>query len=145
VYNYDSHALDSLNLQNKGFGIWINGSIGFNPLNLFRNAENKIRDSKNKAILSAMIKNINIESSNIQFYGLNLRYGSNQTNFFVESAYENIDGEERYIIAYGGEYRIDLKKTIEFSLRTDYNNEFTLKQLIPSIKLNMALSKDPFK
>lgn len=129
IHNYVSPSLDSLKFEDRGFGFWLNGSVGV---------------GKN-ILISGLIKIINLKENNEEFYGANLRFGNSTTNFFVEYIREIVDSEKKNTISYGGEYRIDSKKSIEFGLRTEYNNDFDLKSLIPQVKVNWNLAKNIFK
>ncbi len=141
VYNYDNPVLDSLNFKNSGWGLWFQGSWGFELFDMFF-ANNKSKE--HTVLLSGMGRYLKISSLNSQFYGFNIRYGSAKTNLFGELSYEKTGDNESYTITYGGELRIDATKSILFGLKNLYTDKFNTKSLIPAIKLNWILAGNQF-
>jgi hypothetical protein len=125
LMNLSSASIDSAKIQSDGFGAWLNGAqkIG------------------NRAIAAGMAKFVSISDKINQFYGANFKYGDSQKNGFIEFTFENNDNVNIYSIAYGGEYRIDATKAIEFGLRHTFDSDFSLKQLEPSIRINWNPAK----
>ncbi|MBN1348131.1 hypothetical protein JXJ21_01845 [candidate division KSB1 bacterium] len=129
IHSYINPSLDSLVMEDKGFGVWLNGSVGIGK----------------SILLSSLVKYIKWEHINTQTVGGNLRYGDSKSNFFVEYVYEKVGDINRNLISYGGEYRIDQKKALEFSLATEYTKKFKLKNLIPQVRVNWNVAKDLLK
>lgn len=141
VYNYDNPSLDSLRFENSGWGIWFQGSWGFNLFDLLF-ANNK--SNEHQITLSGMGRYLKINSLKSQFYGFNICYGSSKANLFGEFSYEKTGKEEAYTIAYGGELRIDATKSILFGIKNCYTDKFNTKRLIPAVKINWILAGNPF-
>jgi hypothetical protein len=128
IFNYDSPNIDSLNFQSKGFGVWINASYSFGIKNV---------------LASSLLKFININGKVNQFYGGNITCGSSTFTGFVEAYYEDNNSDKTFNIGYGGDYRIDNNKSIEFGIQTKYDTKFTFKNLIPKIKINWDFGTNP--
>lgn len=126
IYNYLSESIDSLSFDNQGGGVWISGNFGIGK----------------KVLINGMVKYSKIAKNNVTTIGANFRYGGLNTNFFVEGLYNaaSNDNLERFTIAYGGDIKF---KTfaLQFGLRTDYNKEFSFKNLIPVVNFNYLLNQ----
>lgn len=141
LFNYDNPAIDSLKFSNSGFGLWMQGSWGFDLFDLFI----KYNNSKDHmVILSGLGRYTKIDDFGNQFYGLNIKYGDSKANLFGEIDYEKTGTVESYILTYGGELRIDATKSIMFGLKNRYTDNFSTNSLIPAIKINWILAGNPF-
>lgn len=127
VFNYSSERLDQLGLMRKGTGVWINGAYGFGQ-------------KKNKWLLSGLFKLIEYDNTEYT-YGLNLRYGSAQLNIFAESVWVQTDENTTTTLAYGGDFRLNPKVFLHFGIRTEYNEDFKLQNLLPRINLKWAMNR----
>lgn len=130
LYNYESPSIDSLKLTDQGFGVWLSFGTGFGTKNW---------------LLCGLLKGVEINDQLTQFFGVNLRYGGSTINFFAEVIYEKSNQTKKYTIAYGGEYRLDAKRSIEFGLRTGVDTDFNLRSLTPSVKLNWNFGESVLK
>lgn len=124
VYNYLSESIDSLTFSNQGGGVWISGNFGIGK----------------KILINGMVKYSEIRKNSFTTIGANFRYGGLNANFFIEGLYNatNNDNLNKITIAYGGDIRF---KTfaLQFGLRTDYTNDFNLKNLVPVVNFNYLL------
>jgi len=141
LYNYDNPSLDSLKFKNSGFGLWFQGSWGFDIFDAFVKNKNT---KEHMVIISGMGRYTKIDGFNNQFYGLNLKYGDAKVNLFGEFCYEKAGTIESYIVTYGGELRIDETKSIMFGLKNRYTDNFSTTNLIPAIKINWILAGNSF-
>jgi hypothetical protein len=141
LFNYDNPSLDSLKFRSSGFGLWLQGSWGFDLFDLFKK-NNKSKD--HMVILSGLGRYTKIEDFGNQFYGLNIKYGDAKANLFGELSYEKTGAIESYIVTYGGELRIDATKSIMFGLKNRYTDNFSTNSLTPAIKINWILAGNPF-
>jgi hypothetical protein len=123
IYHYKNPALDSLKLEDKGFGIWLNGVWGFGK----------------SIALAGLAKYIDLDKSVERLYGFNFRYGSRTTNFYLEFAYEKATEDEHYILGYGGQHRLKDDLFVKFGLQTEYRDRFELKSLVPRVDINWNL------
>ena len=72
-------------------------------------------------------------------WGANLRYGGHDLIFFLEEVYENIEGQDKYTIAYGRDYKIASFLTfliVQFGIRTEYNKSFKISKFFSIVNLN---------
>lgn len=122
-YNYQNTAIDSLNLQQDGLSVWVNGCIGFGR----------------KWLLTGVFRYTQINtprraSTHELFGGFNLRYGSPKFNFFVEvlnrDSY-NLMNFKAVTVAYGGDWRFSKNVMLSYGVRTVYGQNFAFKQLVP--------------
>jgi hypothetical protein len=126
LYEYDSPRLDSLNLRGAGFAAWASAAHGF---------------GSERWLLSAMGRYMSVADQTRTAAGANIRYGGPDLDFFVEYLFREAGAIDQHEIAYGGSYRADESRNIEFGLRTVYNADFDLKRLIPTVKLNWVFGK----
>ena len=124
VFNYDSGKLDSLNLRSQGYSAWLSGVFGI---------------GKN-VMVNGMLKYSNIGSIDYFEVGGNIRYGSNRANVFIEYLYSSQEDRNNNL-AYGIDYKLPNNLVLQASLKTQYNEEFNLKSLIPTIDFNYQLSQ----
>lgn len=132
LWSYDNPDLDSIKLVSRGYGIWINGAFGPST------------KSKGKWLFTGMFKYIKLLSSEEYFLGGNIRYGSSSFNVFFEYVYEDIASVKQTTLSYGGEYRLDATRTIEFGLRKELESDFSFRDLTPRVKLNWNLMDNIF-
>jgi hypothetical protein len=130
LYTYDSSTIDSLKLKNQGFGVWLSFGTGLGTRNW---------------LLCGLLKGIEIDDRLSQLYGVNIRYGGSTIDFFAEFIYEKNDQIKKYTLAYGGEYRLDANRSIEFGLRTGLDKNVNLRSLTPVVKLNWNFGENPLK
>jgi hypothetical protein len=126
LYEYGSDALEDLALAGAGFGGWMSAASGFGT---------------DRWLLSAMANVIDVEDQTRTALGGNVRYGGARFDAFVEYVFREIGGDDRHEVAYGGGYRLDESRSIEFGLRTSYDTDFDLRGLIPVVKLNWLVGK----
>ena len=148
VFKYDNAALDSLNFDRAGYGIWINGAKGIG-----RNG-----------LLSGIIRYNRIGQNNNYMLGASYRYGSQKYNFFAEfvlhrtsnNVENGFDEEEQFAslrsadlgtgwykfedggepinymtMAYGGDFRLNRSILLNFALRTDLTGKLSFKRFLP--------------
>ncbi|MDW7694445.1 hypothetical protein R9C00_06820 [Flammeovirgaceae bacterium SG7u.111] len=130
ILNYDSEKLDSLNLTNKGFAFWLAGVTGIGK----------------KVMLNGIIKYSVFDEFKRIEPGGNIRYGSLKVNGFVELLYQYTDFNEmentkNIILAYGVDYKASNGFYIQASLKTKYDEDFKVRNLIPTISFNYQLSQ----
>lgn len=124
LYNYSGATIGTLKLENKGMGLWINGGFGIGKDILVCG-------------LTRYIDTINNDAHEKQYLGgINLRYGSPKFNLFIEGVYEKNKDQDKYTIAYGGDYKISSNIIIQFGIRTEYNKAFKFSNLIPLVNLS---------
>ncbi|MDF7816834.1 hypothetical protein P1X15_04470 [Runella sp. MFBS21] len=122
-YNYQKDQLDSLNLQQDGVAVWVNGCLGLGR----------------KWLMTGMLRftQVNIpHRPNTQELqgGLSIRYGSPKFNFFVEVLNrdrQNLFRFQSVTIAYGGDWRFGKNVMLSYGVRTVYGQRFSFKQLVP--------------
>lgn len=129
TYSYINESLDSLELSRRGYGVWLTGGIGIGR----------------KCFLSGLLRYQKItDTQDGQQYGVNFRIGSNKFRFFAETVYEKTEDQrinenlenikvtnESFIIAYGGDLKLNNNILLGFSLRTVYNDQMKFVNLIP--------------
>jgi len=131
---------NSLKLSSEGWSAWVSGGVkaGKNGL-----VSGMVRYGvKPSTILSA--------KSNVLSMGLNLRYGSNRYNFFVEGFYDNAQSEFKtlegqtieqkfYVLTLGGDWRFSKNVMLTFGIRQtkDFDNDTYLLQ--PLINVNCLM------
>ena len=121
VFNYTKSEFDELDLKSDGVGVWLNGNVGVGK----------------RAMITVLAKYLNV-GDDILFLGSNFRYGNPKANFFVEFTAQMQD-ENVYVIAYGGDYKVNEKIQLEFGLRTNYDSDFSFFKLRPVVNLNYRL------
>ncbi|MBL0065000.1 MAG: hypothetical protein IPP38_08230 [Bacteroidetes bacterium] len=124
IYNYLSESIDSLSFIDQGGGVWLSANFGLGK----------------KGLINGMVKYSEISEINTTVIGANFRYGSLNTNFFIEGLYNSTSKEslKKISIAYGGDIKFKAF-ALQFGLRTDYDNNFNFKNLIPVVNFNYLL------
>jgi hypothetical protein len=138
TFLYQGDRIDSLQLKQQGFGVWLTGGIG-------------LGDSW---FLSGMIKNVMFNEKEFSYFrGLNIRYGSVKFNFFGEVVLQNdqrqntnFETGERTLkndghiqLGYGGSFRIGTNLLLSFGLRTDYDRNLSFRSLLPVANLSCLM------
>ncbi len=127
VYNFDRPVLDSLNLVSSGFGIWLNGSYGIGK----------------KSLLCGTLRYTKMDTIQAFEMGVNYRYGSPKYNFFVETVYKPVQSDNNYknkfVIAYGGDFKVGNNVAIGFALRTVYDKNLQFTNLVPVANINCLM------
>lgn len=126
LYEYTSAALDSLDFVGAGFGAWLAASTGFGTEHW---------------LVSAMGRVIDVGAGTRAAIGGNIRYGGARFDAFVEYVFAETGGADSHELAYGGAYRLDESRAIEFGLRTAYDTDFDLRTLVPVVKLDWVIGK----
>lgn len=148
VFKYDNAALDSLNFDRAGYGVWVNAAKGI---------------GKN-GLLSGILRYNRIGQNNNYMFGASYRYGSQKYNFFAEFVLHRIsnnvengfDEDEQFAnlraedigmgwykfadagepvnymtMSYGGDFRLNRSILLNFALRTDLTNKLNFKRFLP--------------
>jgi hypothetical protein len=155
VLNYNNVSLDSLNLTGKLDAIWLNASKGIGKKILvtglvrYSIQKDTLQENIQKISIpnqadSMLIGNIKNIRGGIFTVGVSFRYGSPKFSFFVEGVYSkgnrniaiinpefNLNKLSFYSISYGGDWRISRNVTLSYGVRTDYNQQFKFKNIIP--------------
>jgi hypothetical protein len=126
LYEYESDAIDQLDFQGAGFGGWIAAASGFGT---------------DRWLLGVMGQLVEVADQRRSLIGGNIRYGGPRFDAFVEYVLREAGSTDHHEIAYGGGYRLDDSRSIEFGLRTSYDRDFDLRALTPVIKLNWLVGK----
>jgi len=111
------NVVDSIEFSSRTYAIWLSGIIGLGNNGMVNGMVKYTRDNDGTGGLKA---------------GLNARYGNQKVNIYVEYVYNTIS-KLRNNIAYGVDYRLENGLVIQASLNTMFNNEFELKQLVPTV------------
>jgi hypothetical protein len=122
-YSYQNTRLDSLDLQQEGTAVWVNGCVGFGR----------------KWLLTGVFRYTQIStptkfSLQEYFAGVSIRYGSPKFNFFVEVLSrdrQNVFKFGSVTMAYGGDWRFNKNVMLSYGVRTIYGKDFSFKQLVP--------------
>lgn len=147
VYTYDNSAVDSLNFQKAGWGIWVNAAKGI----------------KNNGLVTGLLR-INKIGVNVNtMLGASYRYGSERYNFFAEVILNQMNnipengfleeeqfqanraedlgtgwysfnkGESlrKWTVSYGGDFRLRKNILLNFALRTNLTQDFSFKSMVP--------------
>lgn len=131
---------NSLELSSEGWSGWVSGGVKAGKNGLVSGmARYGVKPS---TILGA--------TSNTLSFGLNLRYGSNRFNFFIEGFYDqaksefkNLEGEsfeqKFYVFTFGGDWRFNKNVMLTFGIRQtkDFDNDTYLLQ--PLINVNCLM------
>jgi len=112
----DTQRIDSLVFKRKAYALWLSGIFGIG----------------NNGMVNAMAKYINDGENDGIKAGFSARYGNEKVNFYAEYAYNSML-QAKNTIAYGLDYKLENGLIMQASLRTMFNNQFELKQLIPTI------------
>ncbi len=136
IYSYQNDSLSNLVLNGEGYAIWMNGCMGLGR----------------KMLLSGIVKytaiNTDLSQSSqmkgIFSMGANFRYGSPRFNFFAEAFYSNSSEDvafdksnsaltqvTHFSASYGGDWRISRNVLLSYGVRTNYDDGFEFKNLIP--------------
>ncbi len=136
IYSYRTDTLSNLKLNGEGYAIWMNGCKGLGR----------------KMLLSGIVKYtaINTDLANsstmngIFSMGANFRYGSPRFNFFAEAFYSSSSEDVAFdksnsaltqvtyfSASYGGDWRISRNVLLSYGVRTNYNEGFAFKNLVP--------------
>ena len=135
IYTFDQDIIDSVGINNQGYGVWLNGGI---------------RSGKN-GFLSGIIKLS--EYGEVQSFqaGLSLRYGNPKYNFYLETMYEHttetVDPEfdpftikeNTYRLSYGGDFRLSRGILLNFSLQTKFDQDMRFRDFIPVANLTCLM------
>lgn len=148
VYKYDNAAIDSLNFQKAGYGIWINAAkgVGKNGLAMGILKMNKVGVNRNYML------------------GAAYRFGTHKYNFFAELVrtkmnnvpdngffeeeqfatlksddigggwYQYAEGEESYTtwtMSYGGDFKLSQNILLNFALRTELTGDLKFTRFLP--------------
>lgn len=111
------NVVDSLEFSSKTYAIWLSGIVGLGNNGMINGMVKYMHDNDGIGSLKA---------------GLNARYGNEKINLYTEYVYNTIS-KLRNTIAYGVDYRLENGLVIQASLNTMFNNEFELKQLVPTV------------
>jgi len=138
TFLYQGERIDSLQLRQQGFGVWLTGGFG-------------LGDSW---FVSGMIKNVMFNEKEFSFFrGINIRYGSVKFNFFGEMVLQNdqrrqtnfltgersLKNDAHVQIGYGGSFRIGTNLLLSFGLRTDYDRNLSFRSLLPVANLSCLM------
>lgn len=138
TFQYQGSRIDSLQLKQQGFGLWLTGGFGLGD-NWF---------------LSGMVKNVMFSEKEFSFFrGLNLRYGNVKFNFFGEVVLQNdqrrktnfetgertLKNDAQVQIGYGGSFRIGTNLLLSFGLRTNYDRDLRFRTLLPVANLSCLM------
>jgi hypothetical protein len=126
LYEYETDAIDELAFQGAGFGGWIAAASGF---------------GSDRWLLGIIGQLMDVENQTRSLVGGNIRFGGARFDAFVEYAFREVGSADLHEIAYGGAYRLDDSRGIEFGLRTSYDRDFDLRALAPVVKLNWLVGK----
>lgn len=123
VWTYNQPDIDpDLRFVGVGYGAWINGATGLGTEN---------------ALVSTLARVIRSNGENSYFVGVNLRYGSNDLNLFVEYAHDFLPLEQHLnTIAYGGGFDLSKTLNVQFGLRHEFDGGLDPVQLVPIVKIN---------
>ena len=138
TFLYQGDRIDSLQLKQQGFGVWLTGGFG-------------LGDSW---FVSGMIKNVMFNEKEFSFFrGINIRYGNVKFNFFGEMVLQNdqrrqtnfetgersLKNDAHVQLGYGGSFRIGTNLLLSFGLRTDYDRNLNFRSLLPVANLSCLM------
>lgn len=126
LYEYAAPAGVDLDLMGAGTGAWVAAAHGLGT---------------DRMLVSAMGRIMDIAGSTRTMLGANVRYGGARYDAFIEYLFRENGGEDLHEIAYGGTVRLDESRSIEFGLRTGYDQSMDLRQAIPIVKLDWLIGK----
>ena len=127
IYTFDKDLIDSLGINNQGYGVWLNGGI----------------KSGKHGFISGIVKFSRYGEVDAFQAGLSLRYGNPKYNFYFESMYQQtkevIDPEfdpftfreTSYRMSYGGDFRLSRGILLNFSLQTQFDKDMKFRQFLP--------------
>ena len=127
VYSFDRDLIDSIGINNEGYGVWLNG--GFK--------------SGKHGFVSGIIKLSKYGEVDLFQAGISLRYGNPKYNFYLESMYERSEetidldfdpfsiNETNYRLSYGGDFRLSRGILLNFSLQTRFDEGFKFRDFLP--------------
>ena len=123
VWTYNQPEIDpNLRFVGVGYGAWINSATGLGTEN---------------ALVSTLARVIRSNGDNSYFVGINVRYGSNDLNLFVEYAHDFLPLEQHLnTIAYGGGFDLSKTLNVQFGLRHEFDGGLDPVQLVPVVKIN---------
>jgi hypothetical protein len=137
-YSYFSEVIDSLKLQNRGFGVWLTGGIGIGK----------------SGFVSGIVKYVQFSSETFSWQrGLNFRYGGLRYHFFIEGVAQTDESNVLDVntgmnrlqrsntinIGYGGAFRIGSNLLLSFGIRTIYDNKLNFNSLLPIANLSCLM------
>lgn len=127
IYNFTRPTLDSLDLFNKGFGVWVNGSYGVGK----------------HGLLCGTVRWTNVDTVSTFGTGVNFRYGNQRYNFFAETMY-NVSsqvekGKDIFTLAYGGDFKVGNNVIIGYAIRTVLDKNLKIANLIPVANINCLM------
>ena len=127
LYTFDKDLIDSVGINNQGYGVWLNGGI----------------KSGKHGFLSGIVKLSRYGEVDAFQAGLSLRYGNPKYNFYIESMYQRtkelIDPEfdpftfkeTSYRMSYGGDFRLSRGILLNFSLQTKFDQNMKFREFLP--------------
>lgn len=123
VFNYQLptifEIIDTIDLifDSKAYALWLSAVVGLGK----------------KGMINAMGKYTRENNGNNGIKaGLNARYGNEKINIYTEYVFNTMHNLKN-TIAYGVDYKLENGLIMQASLRTMFNKQFELKQLIPTI------------
>jgi len=135
IYTFDRDLVDSLGINNQGYGLWINGGL----------------KSGRNGYISGIVKLSRYGETDVFQAGLSLRYGNPKYNFYLESMYERsketIDPEfdpftfktTNLRLSYGGDFRLSRGILLNFSLQTKFDESFKFLDFLPIANLTCLM------
>ncbi|QJW90584.1 hypothetical protein HNV11_14935 [Spirosoma taeanense] len=137
VFNYSGDNIGNLQFFDKGNAFWLSGVIRIGK---------KHTIFGQRVMLNFMTRYITTTKTPNFTYGGNLRYGSKLINFFIEGVQTNYTkiepgatAENTTTIAYGGDFKINNLFYVQLGIRTNYNKDFKLRDIIPLVNFNYLL------
>ncbi|HMQ07236.1 MAG TPA: hypothetical protein PKC30_08040 [Saprospiraceae bacterium] len=151
VYTYDNAAIDSLKVRNAGYAMWINGAFqtGQHSMVTTMLRYTGINDRSNIAFGGSF----RYGGPKFNFYleavyeRLGNYFDSSLDNPFTEKEvfagkfeqdigngwlhYNSTGSITQYTIAYGGDFRLTRNILLNFALRSQFSNDFSLTRFIP--------------
>ena len=139
LFQYSDTIVTEFNPLQKGYGIWINPGFGVHL--------NQASASFNDALLFAgMAKFTIIDTITEVATAANIRYVSATTEIFTE--YSSVFVSNKLTanrISFGGDYKFDNQKFLQLGFLLDFDNQFKLVKIQPTLMLNLEIGKDVLK
>jgi len=124
VYEYYNPEFETTHHRREGHGFWLNWAWG--PDIRFRH----------RVLISGIVRYTEYGREENWLAGVNVRVGGPRLNTFLEFTSRQTFSNFGKTISYGGEYRFDLHRSIEFSLNADFTSAYELHRLYPKMKFN---------
>lgn len=113
----NTNGIDSITFANKAHALWLSGIVGLGKNGMLNAMAKYTREYDGNSGIKA---------------GLNMRYGNQKINIYAEFVHSTLHVFKN-TVAYGVDYRLENGFIVQASLRTMFNNQLELKQLIPTI------------